>query len=168
MEFLYRYIGTAQKVYDGDTITKMTLHLGFGAQLVEEQIRLFGINTFEMRDSKYHTRTEEEKQKAIFARDLLRDLTIGKQSMLKTYPTSKYKTKDKKGKYGRWLADVYVSYTDALMSSYIDVDLLTVGVHEYKIKVIPASDMSDPLKHSYFLLNDYMVFAGLATRELYK
>ncbi len=89
---MYEYKATVTKVYDGDTIT-VDFDLGFGIVLKKQTIRLFGINTPEVRGT--------EKADGIISRDALRQRILGKQVIIKT-------SKDKKGKYGRWLGEVFV------------------------------------------------------------
>ena len=89
---MYEYKATVVKVYDGDTIT-VDFDLGFGIVLKKQTIRLFGINTPEVRGT--------EKADGIISRDALRQRVLGKQVIIKT-------SKDKKGKYGRWLGEVFV------------------------------------------------------------
>ena len=89
---MYEYKATVIKVYDGDTIT-VDFDLGFGIVLKKQTIRLFGINTPEVRGA--------EKATGIVSRDALRQRILGKQVTIKT-------SKDKKGKYGRWLGEVFV------------------------------------------------------------
>ena len=90
---MYEYKATVIKVYDGDTIT-VDFDLGFGIVLKKQTIRLFGINTPEVRGT--------EKADGIISRDALRQRILGKQVVIKT-------SKDKKGKYGRWLGEVFMA-----------------------------------------------------------
>ena len=89
---MYEYKATVTKVYDGDTIT-VDFDLGFGILIRKQKIRLVGINTPEVRGS--------EKPQGIISRDALRQRILGKVVTIKT-------SKDKKGKYGRWLGEVFV------------------------------------------------------------
>jgi micrococcal nuclease len=89
---MYEYKALVTKVYDGDTIT-VDFDLGFGIMLKKQTIRLFGIDTPEVRGT--------EKADGIISRDALRQRILGKQVIIKT-------SKDKKGKYGRWLGEVFV------------------------------------------------------------
>ena len=86
------YKATVTKVYDGDTIT-VDFDLGFGILIRKQKIRLLGINTPEVRGP--------EKPQGIISRDALRQRILGKVVTIKT-------SKDKKGKYGRWLGEVYI------------------------------------------------------------
>ncbi len=110
MENLYHYRGTVTKVYDGDTIT-VDVDLGFHVSLKGEKFRLFRINTPEVRGP--------ERDQGIISRDWLRDRILGKEVMLNT-------VKDKKGKYGRWLADVWID------GVCVNDELVTNGLAEYK------------------------------------
>ena len=72
---MYEYKATVIKVYDGDTIT-VDFDLGFGIVLKKQTIRLFGINTPEVRGA--------EKADGIISRDALRQRILGKQVIIKT------------------------------------------------------------------------------------
>ena len=89
---MYQYKATVTKVYDGDTIT-VDFDLGFGIKLKKQTIRLLGINTPEVRGA--------QKADGIISRDALRQRILAKQVIIKT-------SKDKKGKYGRWLGEVFM------------------------------------------------------------
>ena len=89
---MYEYKATVTKVYDGDTIT-VDFDLGFGIALQKQTIRLLGINTPEVRGA--------ERTEGIISRDALRQRILGKVVTIKT-------SKDKKGKYGRWLGEVFM------------------------------------------------------------
>lgn len=89
---MYEYKATVIKVYDGDTIT-VDFQLGFGIILKSQKIRLLGINTPEVRG--------ESKPEGLISRDALRERILGKLVTIRT-------SKDKKGKYGRWLGEVFM------------------------------------------------------------
>lgn len=91
MEPNYTYTGFVQKVYDGDTCTVL-INLGFSTY-TKQSLRLANINTPEVRG--------DEKLEGIKVRDIVRELILNKQVVIKTY-------KDKRGKYGRYLADIYL------------------------------------------------------------
>lgn len=88
---MYTYNATVLDVYDGDTVT-VEIDLGFTHSFVDK-LRLYGINTPEMRG--------DEKAKGKIVRDIVRDKILGKKITIRTY-------KDSKGKYGRYLADVFL------------------------------------------------------------
>ena len=91
MEKLYLYNAFVEKVYDGDTIT-CDIDCGFGIILKKQKIRLYGINTPEIKGI--------EREKGIKSRDKLREKILNKNIIIKTI-------KDKKGKYGRILGIIY-------------------------------------------------------------
>ena len=89
---MYEYSAEVKKVYDGDTIT-VDFDLGFGIILRKQKIRLLGINTPEVRG--------ESREQGLISRDRLRERILGKIVTIKT-------SRDKKGKYGRWLGEVFI------------------------------------------------------------
>jgi micrococcal nuclease len=93
---LYAYKATVLEVYDGDTL-RLKIDLGFGIVLENESVRLFGINTPELRG--------EEREDGLVSRDRLRDLILGKDVTLIT-------VRDSKGKYGRYLGTIYIDDAD--------------------------------------------------------
>ncbi len=87
--------GQVIKVYDGDTIT-IAGHLPYdGSPLYRFSVRLNGIDCAEIKG-----KSEEEKVCALKARDQLSQLILNKTVVLKNV---------KNEKYGRLLADVYIS-----------------------------------------------------------
>lgn len=86
----YNYKARVIDAYDGDTIT-VEIDLGFDITHIIK-IRLARINAPEVRGA--------EKIAGIIARDWLRVNMVGKSVEVKTY-------KDKREKYGRYLADVF-------------------------------------------------------------
>ena len=126
---MYEYrIKEIIKVYDGDTITVL-IDCGFGV-FRKESLRLYGINAPEVRG--------EEREVGLISRDWLYDRLIsafnkGQQITVKTQ-------KDKKGKYGRYLAKVFVhEVTEDELTGGIDIvevninhQLVSEGYAEYK------------------------------------
>ncbi|MBQ0718579.1 MAG: thermonuclease family protein [Gammaproteobacteria bacterium] len=110
MENLYHYRGLVRKVYDGDTIT-VDIDLGFHVSLSKEKFRLNRINTPEVRGP--------EKAEGLISRDWLRERILDKEIILVTH-------KDKKGKYGRWIADIWLD------GVCINDELVDKGLAEYK------------------------------------
>lgn len=104
-QHLFVYSAFVESVYDGDTIT-VNIDLGFGINFKNQKIRLLGIDTPELRG--------EERPEGLKVRDWLRDKIDSKLVILKTY-------KDSKGKYGRWLADVFID------GECINADLVAQG-----------------------------------------
>ena len=91
MNNLYFYKAIVTSIYDGDTIT-CNIDCGFGIILRKQKIRLFGIDTPELRG--------DDKEEGIKVRDILRNKILDKEILLQTI-------KDKKGKYGRWLGIIH-------------------------------------------------------------
>ncbi|MFZ0391028.1 MAG: thermonuclease family protein, partial [Calditrichia bacterium] len=91
-EDLYYYSATVESVYDGDTV-KVNVDLGFKTWIHTETLRLARINAPELRG--------DERPRGLVSRDFLRDLILDKQVVIRTF-------KDKQGKYGRYLADIYL------------------------------------------------------------
>jgi micrococcal nuclease len=88
----YIYRALCVSVYDGDTIT-VDVDLGFGVWMHGQKLRLFGINAPEVRG--------DEREAGLESRDALRAmLPAGKPIVIAT-------KRDRKGKYGRWLAEVF-------------------------------------------------------------
>jgi len=89
----YEYRAKVTAVYDGDTFT-VDIDLGLGVWMHGQKIRLYGVDTPEVRG--------KERARGIQVRDHVRDLILGNEVLLETH-------RDKKGKYGRWLARVLVN-----------------------------------------------------------
>jgi len=90
---MYEYRAIITKVYDGDTLTA-EVDLGFKMWAKKIKLRLLGIDTPEIR-----SKDVKEKALALKARDRVRELCLDKEVII---------TSHKKGKYGRWLATVYL------------------------------------------------------------
>ena len=91
----YQYSAVCSRVVDGDTIV-LDVSLGFNVT-IRETFRLLGINSPES----YGVKKDSDEYKAgMISKDWLIDRIEGKEIMVKTY-------KDKKGKYGRYLVDIY-------------------------------------------------------------
>ncbi len=90
---IYTYKAIITSVYDGDTITA-NIDLGFKTWVMKEKLRLNRINAPEVRG--------EERPKGLISRDKLREKLNGQEVIIKTL-------KDKKGKYGRYLVEIYLN-----------------------------------------------------------
>lgn len=88
--FVYK-ISKIHKVYDGDTFT-VDIDLGFNMLMCKKSIRLYGINTPEIRG--------DQKMRGVEVRDYVKELLYKAKEL---YLISH---KDKSGKYGRILATV--------------------------------------------------------------
>ncbi len=94
--FLYHYRAIFRSNYDGDTVT-VDIDLGMGIWLRGERLRLFGINTPEIRNN-----DPVDKAKAIEAKDFIASrIPEDSAILIKTH-------KDKTGKFGRLLATIFL------------------------------------------------------------
>lgn len=107
---LYTYKARIIEVYDGDTVTA-DIDLGFHTWIHGEKLRLFRINAPEVRGP--------ERPQGLISRDWLRNKLLDREVLIKTI-------KDKKGKYGRYLVEIYL---DGLN---INDQLVANGLAEYK------------------------------------
>ena len=112
---LHCYKALVVSVYDGDTII-VDIDLGLGIWVRGEKLRFYGINTPEVRGV--------ERPEGLKSRDYLRNLIDGKEIMIKTI-------KDKKGKYGRYLAEIFLEADDGELKNVND-HLVSQGYAEYK------------------------------------
>ena len=112
---LYFYRAKVVYVYDGDTIT-VDRDLGLKVFVHGKKIRLSRINTPEIRS--------EERSNGLKARDYLRKLIMNKSIFIETI-------KDKKGKYGRFLGEIYLSDKTGKLINVNDL-LVENGFAEYK------------------------------------
>lgn len=88
---LYMYQAVIVKVYDGDTV-RADIDLGFGTILKNQALRLWGIDAPEVRG--------ESRAEGLNSKTWLAGRILNMEVIIKTH-------KDKKGKYGRWLAEIY-------------------------------------------------------------
>jgi len=111
---LYTYKAHVTSVYDGDTCT-VDIDLGLHTWIHGEKIRLLRIDAPEMRG--------EEREQGILSRDYLRSLIQDREIILQT-------TQDKKGKYGRYLGEIWVMDEDG---EYFNVNdkMVSEGYAEY-------------------------------------
>ena len=93
----YMYKAKVTKVVDGDTVD-LEIDLGMNV-FVKERIRLARINTPET----FGVKKESKEYKAgMKAKERLVELVEGKEVAIETL-------KDKKGKYGRYIAELYIT-----------------------------------------------------------
>ena len=104
---LYHYRAIVNSVYDGDTCT-VDIDLGLRTWIRSEKIRLHRINAPELRGP--------EREAGLKSRDFLRSQIEGKEVYIQTF-------KDKKGKYGRYIADIWLQ---AESGTWINVNDLLV------------------------------------------
>lgn len=103
---LYHYRARVVSVYDGDTL-RADIDLGMYIWVRNEKIRLARINAPELRG--------DERPAGLASRDFLREQVLDKEVLLQT-------RKDRKGKYGRYLAEVWLAEGD----SWININDLLV------------------------------------------
>ncbi len=85
---MYEYRAKIVDVYDGDTFT-FYVDLGFDVW-VKSKLRLYGVDTPELRGS--------DKEMGIIVRDYVKELILNKLVTIRVH---------KKGKYGRYVANVF-------------------------------------------------------------
>lgn len=91
----YTYNARLVRVIDGDTF-ELSFDLGFGISFTEK-VRLFGVDTPEI----FHASCDEEKAHGMKARAFVARVLANQRLVVKTH-------KDRKGKYGRYLAEITV------------------------------------------------------------
>ncbi len=112
---LYLYKAKIISVYDGDTC-RADIDLGLKVWIKNEKLRLLRINAPEMRGP--------EKEQGKLSRDFLRSLIDGKEVILQT-------KKDKQGKYGRYLAEIWIQDAAGVWTNVND-QMVEEGFAEYK------------------------------------
>lgn len=105
---LYHYNALVVSVYDGDTCT-VDIDLGLHTWLKDEKIRLARINAPELRG--------KERPMGLPSRDFLRGQILNKKIILETI-------KDKKGKYGRYLGEIWLEKSNG---KYVNINDLLVN-----------------------------------------
>lgn len=127
---MFQYQAEIVKVVDGDTY-EIDIDLGLSVWVRGERVRLFGVNTPEV----YGVRRDSDEYRAgkaasDFVKSLLKK---GDSAIVETL-------KDKKGKYGRYLAVLYIRVLPAL----IPTDAVIRKIDDY------------------YCLNDLLLAKGLA------
>lgn len=108
---IYLYRAIVRSVYDGDTM-RLDFDLGFGNWMMNKSVRLYGIDTPEIRG--------EERPEGLVARDFVRE---------KCPPGSEVTVlsiKDTTGKYGRYLVTIF--YEDPSGTVNLNEQLLLGGM----------------------------------------
>jgi micrococcal nuclease len=112
---LYYYRALVVSVYDGDTCT-VDIDLGLNTWVRGEKLRLYRINTPELRGV--------ERPEGLKSRDFLREQIDGQKIIIQTI-------KDKKGKFGRYLAEIWLPGSDGDLININDL-LVEKGFADYK------------------------------------
>lgn len=115
MNNLYFYKAIIRSVYDGDTATA-DIDLGFKVWVKNAKLRFYGIDTPELRGS-----SDEEKVRAVEARDWVRDQILNKEVVVKSLG---------KGKYGRWLVQIWKIEDGEIAEDTINNELIKLGMAE--------------------------------------
>jgi len=92
---MYEYKARVLRVVDGDTVD-LDIDLGCSVH-VHERCRLYGINAPETHGVK---KDSDEYRKGMEATEFLRNMIEGKEILIRTH-------KDKRGKYGRYLVEIF-------------------------------------------------------------
>jgi micrococcal nuclease len=109
--YVYRArVENEKDIYDGDTIT-VVIDLGFNIDFGELTLRLHGINAPEMRGA--------EKEAGRKSRDWLRARLKDREFIVQTI-------RDRKGKYGRYLAIIWVDGVN------VNEEMVQLGLAEKK------------------------------------
>lgn len=112
---LYHYRAIVTYVYDGDTIT-VDIDLGLNTWIRGEKLRLHRINAPELRGI--------EREQGLLSRDFLRSQIDGKEVFIQTI-------KDKRGKYGRYIAEIWVPEENDVWTNMNDL-LVEKGFAHYQ------------------------------------
>lgn len=113
--YLYHYTARIVSVYDGDTV-RADIDLGLSAWIHNEKLRLSRINAPELRGA--------EKDAGLKARDFLVEHVADKDIVIATQ-------KDRKGKYGRYLVEIWVQGPDGVYFNMNDL-MVTSGHAHYQ------------------------------------
>lgn len=98
---MYTYAAQTVRVVDGDTAILM-VDLGCDVHL-KIRVRLYGLNTPEIHGI---SKNSEEYQKGIAAKNFLEQLITNRDLIVRTYKTKG--GEEKRGKYGRYLAEIWL------------------------------------------------------------
>jgi micrococcal nuclease len=112
---LYHYKAIVTSVYDGDTCT-VDIDLGLSTWIRGEKLRLYRINAPE--------RKGNERAKGLLSRDFLKSKIEGKEITIETI-------KDRKEKFGRYLAEVWLEEKKGKFININDL-LVTEGFAKYQ------------------------------------
>jgi micrococcal nuclease len=112
---LYHYKAIVTAVYDGDTCT-VDIDLGLSTWIRGEKLRLYGINAPEL--------TGKERPEGLKSRDFLKSKIDGKEITIETI-------KDKREKYGRYLAEIWIKDKKGSLININDL-LVSEGFAKYQ------------------------------------
>lgn len=112
-EALFHYQAKVTKVIDGDTLY-LDISLGFYVTLKDVVVRLYGINTPEIRGI--------EREQGLISKQIVTDELLGKEVTIRSF-----KGKDS-DKYGRWLVYIFlgdVNYNQTLIDRGLAIAYMT-------------------------------------------
>jgi len=131
---MYQYNAIIQKVVDGDTI-EINIDLGLSAWVHNEKIRLYGIDTPEVYGVK---KGSAEWERGNQASEFVKKYVIEKDEVvIETI-------KDKREKYGRYLAIIYIKIDQGILAGLTGIR--SIG--------------------DFYCLNDILVAKGLAKKYM--
>lgn len=104
---LYLYKAVLLSAYDGDTV-RLDVDLGFGTWLKNQSVRLAYIDTPEVRGS--------ERPEGIKSRDRLLELLPPNSNCF-------VETQKSKGKYGRWIGEIFLVNGVSINQTLLDEGL---------------------------------------------
>jgi endonuclease YncB( thermonuclease family) len=121
-------LGKCCSVYDGDTINAI---IKYNGEWIRHRFRMIGYNSPEIR-----AETEEEKKKAIEARDYLANRLLNKVMVMRLH---------KFDKYGRILCDVYIVddsniTLDNIFKIHVNSEMISKG---YGVPYMPSRDIDE-------------------------
>jgi len=116
----YYYKAVVTDVYDGDSVT-LDIDLGFNSWLKNQKVRLYGIDTPEIRG--------DERGDGLISKARLVELIGGKEVVIESF-------KDKAGKYGRWIVTILLFDDSSGEPDWININqlLLNEGLAEVYLK----------------------------------
>lgn len=131
---MYQYNAIVRKVVDGDTI-EIDIDLGLSSWIHGEKIRLFGIDTPEVYGIKKGSpEWEKGNQSSAFVKEHLKENV---EVIIETI-------KDKREKYGRYLALIYIKIDQSVVNNLAEVRTI----------------------NGLYCLNDILVSKGLAKKYM--
>jgi micrococcal nuclease len=131
---MYQYNAVIRKVVDGDTI-EIDIDLGLSAWVHNEKIRLYGIDTPEVYGVK---KGSAEWERGTRASEFV------KKYLIENDPVIIETIKDKKEKYGRYLALIYIKIDQSVLTGLTDIR--SIG--------------------EFYCLNDMLIAKGLAKKYI--
>ena len=98
----YMFAARTLYIYDADTFKDVEVDLGFQVKLHDQDLRLFGINAYEVKRSKAKKIGDAHVAKGKAGRDAVRELLDKNAGWFLLQSV-----KGGKGKFGRWLAIIW-------------------------------------------------------------